>query len=133
MIPVKYGSDRARALALIEGVAEEALTDHATSAQSAWSCMVREYRIEDARVKPMVTLVANDNCLEYTQRYVVDHKRRRATKQVLFNRILDEIDKTGGAVATASATFHFVEWPTLDVRLMREGGSGAAKVTAEVR
>ncbi len=133
VLPIKYGSDRARALALIEGVADETLTEYATSAEAAWSRMVREYRIENARVKPMVTLIANDNWLEYTLRYVVDYQRRRATKHMLFNRILDEIDKTAGAVATASATFQFVEWPTLDVRLLggRDGGAEAARGRAD--
>ena len=80
----------------------------------------QRYLIEDASVEPMVTLVANDNWIEFTLRYVVDYKRRRATKDQLFSRILDEIDKTDGRVALASATFQIVETPVLDVRL--QGG-----------
>lgn len=116
-IPVKYGSDRARARAIIEGAAEAVVGDFAKSAKHAWARMVREYRIEDARVEPMVHLVANDNWIEYTLRYVVEYKRRRATKDALFTHILDGIDASGGAVALASATFHLVEWPPLDVRM----------------
>jgi hypothetical protein len=48
---------------------------------------------------------------------VVDYKRRRYTKDALFTRILDEVDKTEGRVALASATFHLVETPVIDVRL----------------
>jgi hypothetical protein len=32
-------------------------------------------------------------------------------------RILEELDKTDGRVAIASATFHLVQTPVLDVRL----------------
>lgn len=44
--------------------------------------------IEDARVEPIVTMVANDNWMEFTVRYVVDYKQRRSTKDLLFNRYL---------------------------------------------
>ena len=69
----------------------------------------------------MVTMVANDNWMEFTLRYVVDFKKRRGTKDKLYGRILDEIDGTDGRVALASATFHIVETPVLDVRLHQGG------------
>ncbi len=65
----------------------------------------------------MVTMVANDNWMEFTLPYVVDFKRRRATKDQLFSRILDEIAASDGGVALASATFQIVETPVFDVRL----------------
>jgi hypothetical protein len=86
-------------------------------AQKTWRGMVNKYRIEDARVEPMVTLIANDNWMEFTIRYVTDYKRRRSTKDILFTRILEEIDATGGKVALASATFHLVDAPVLNVRM----------------
>lgn len=65
----------------------------------------------------MVTLVTNDNWMEFTIRYVVDYKIRRRIKDQLFTRILDEFVKTDGRVSFASATFHLVEAPTLNVKL----------------
>lgn len=62
---------------------------------------MRRYVIEDARVDPMVTLVANDNWLEFTVRYVVDYRRRRLTKDTLFTRILEEFAATGAPPATS--------------------------------
>jgi len=124
-IPVKYGSDRARARAIISEAADAVVGDFAASAKQAWTQMVREYRIEDAGLEPMVHLVANDNWIEYTLRYTVNYKRRRATKDALFTRILDSIDASGGTVALASATFHLVEWPPLDIRMVN-----GARVTA---
>ena len=80
--------------------------------------MVQKFAIEDARVEPLVTMVANDNWVEFTLRYVVDHKRRRATKDVLWTRVLDAVDASGGQVAMASMTVHLVETPTFDVRIL---------------
>jgi hypothetical protein len=67
----------------------------------------------------MVTLVANDNWIELTLRYVVDPRARRLTKDALFTHILDALDATQGRVAIASATFHLVEAPPLQVKLDR--------------
>ena len=54
---------------------------------------------------------------KYSLPDVTDDKRRRGTQDRLFTRILEEIDKTAGRVSLASATFHLVEAPTIDVRL----------------
>lgn len=116
-VPVKYGSDHRMARALITRVADEQLSDYASRAKEAWKDLVARFLIEDARVDPMITMVANDNWIEFTLRYVVDFKGRRGVKDRLFTRLLDEIDATGGKVALASATFHLVETPVFDVRL----------------
>jgi hypothetical protein len=72
--------------------------------------------IEDAKTEPMVTLSADDNWMEFTVRYVVDHKRRRSTKDRLFTRILEEFDKTDGREAIASTTLQLVDMPKIEVR-----------------
>ncbi len=116
-IPVKYGSDHRLARELLYRVADEVVGEYVPQAQASWSVMVRKYLIEDARVKPMVTLVTNDNWIEFTLRYVVDYKYRRLKKDELFTRTLDEYLATNGRVEYASATFHLVEAPTFNVRL----------------
>ncbi len=116
-IPVKYGSDRALAQQLIARVGQEVVGAYVPEAREAWKTLVRRFLIEDASVDPMVTMTANDNWMTFTLRYVVDYKGRRGVKHRLFNRILEEIEATGGAVALASTTFHLVETPVLDVRL----------------
>ncbi len=116
-IPVKYGSDHRLAREILYRVADEVVGEYVPQAQASWSVMVRKYLIEDARVKPMVTLVTNDNWIEFTLRYVVDYKYRRLKKDELFTRTLDEYLATNGRVEYASATFHLVEAPTFNVRL----------------
>lgn len=116
-IPVKYGSDYHLAREIFARVANEVVGDYAAQAKNAWKDMVRKFLIEDATVEPMVTLVANDNWIEFTVRFIVNYKVRRGTKDQLFTRILEEIDRTEGRVAMASATFQLVEAPIFDVRL----------------
>ncbi len=118
-VPVKYGSDIRLAREILERVAGELLSGFAGDAKSAWASLVNRYMVEDARIDPMVTLIANDNWLEFTVRYVVDYKRRRASKDRLFTRILEELERTGGRVSLASATFHLVEAPVFDVRIAK--------------
>ena len=116
-VPIKYGTDYHLAREILERVANEVVGDYAAQAANAWKGMVRKFLIEDASVAPMVTLVANDNWIQFTVRFVVNYKARRGTKDRLFTRILEEVDKTEGRVALASATFHLVETPVFDVRL----------------
>lgn len=117
-IPVKYGSDYNVARQIFERVADEIVGDYAAQAANAWKDMVRKFLIEDATVTPMVTLVANDNWVEFTVRFVVNYKVRRGTKDRLFTRILEEVEKTEGRVGLASSTFHLVETPAFEVRLV---------------
>ena len=119
-VPVKYGSDYRLAKDILQRVADEAVGDYASQARAAWKGVVERYMIEDERVEPTVTVMANDNWMEFTVRYVVDYKRRRITKDQIFARIIEELDKTDGRVAIASTTIQIVETPAFDVRLIEE-------------
>jgi small-conductance mechanosensitive channel len=116
-VPVKYGSDYERAQSILARIANETLGDCARGARTAWEDLVKRFSIESAQVEPMVTRIANDNWVEFTVRYIVDYKKRRSTKDVLFTKILREFDATDGRVSMASATFQLVEIPALDVRV----------------
>jgi len=116
-VPVKYGSDYRLAREIMHKIAIESVGDLVPGAKKTWREMVGKYRIEDAMIEPAVTLIANDNWLEFTIRYVTDYKRRRSTKDILFTRIMEEFDATGGRVSLASATFHLVDAPVFNVRM----------------
>ena len=121
-VPVRHGGDHRRAKELLQNCVEEVVGDYVRGAAGAWEEMVRKYRIEDARIEPLVTLVANDNWLEFTIRYIVDYRQRRSVKDQLFARILEMVELSGGAVKLASATFEVVGVPALDLRLSRPHG-----------
>jgi hypothetical protein len=75
--------------------------------------MYKKYRLEHESVEPVVTLIANDNWLEFTLRYIVDYKKRRATKDQLFEAIINKIAGTDGKVAIASTTLQIVDLPVV--------------------
>lgn len=114
-IPVRFGSDRQAARDILQQAAALVVASYADTAAVAWQDMVKRYLIEDASVTPTITLVVTDNWMEYTLRYVVDYRRRRTTKDALFNRIMDLVDASGGKVQLASATFELVAAPPITV------------------
>lgn len=116
-VPVKYGSEHQLARKILEQVAYEVTGEYISSAKQQWHKMTDKYLIEDARIEPIVTLIANDNWMQFTIRYPVSYKKRRIKKDQLFTRILDEFENTNGRVVFASATFELVEAPTINVRL----------------
>lgn len=120
ILPVRYGSDWKLARTMLYGLVDEVLVEYANRVKDSWERMVREYRLEDANVEPLITLRATDNWIEFTVRYVVDYRKRRWMKDHLFTRILEEIDKSDNRIRLASATFEVVPGSTLDVRLLAE-------------
>ena len=115
-LPIRYGSDVRFARECFQRIAFDLLSGYTAEAKLAWNEMVQRYMIEDASVEPKVTLIATDNWLEFTIRYIVDYKLRRSTKDELFTRLLDEIASSEGRIALASATYEIVALPPVDVR-----------------
>lgn len=123
-LPVKYGTDHRLAREILLRVAREIVGQYSDEAGIAWRDVARRYVIEEASIQPAVTMTANDNWIELTLRYIVDYRGRRATKDRLFARLLDEIDATAGRVGIASTTFRLVDLPVFDVRMV--GGRNSA-------
>jgi small-conductance mechanosensitive channel len=94
-LPIKYGSDRQLARQIIINTAEEVVGEYANKAQRAWTPMTQKYLVESANVRPLVTMVANENWMAFTLRYVVDYRVRRSTKDKLFSRLLEEFERSG--------------------------------------
>ncbi len=117
VLPVKYGSDWKVARDMLRGLVNEVLVGYAAEVKDSWRNVVRQYRVEDANVEPMITLRATDNWIEFTVRYVVDYRKRRWMKDHLFTRILEEVDKSGNRIRLASTTFEMVPGSALDVHL----------------
>jgi len=115
VVPVKYGSDVGLARQLISAAADDLLSDYAAKARIAWDELVKKYPIENAQVEPLITMLADENWISLTLRYVVEYKKRRSTKDTLFSRILSDIDASEGKVTVASSS--------MDVTLMNSSDS----------
>ncbi len=116
-IPVQYGSNYDKAKELILRIGNEVAGNLTEKSKAQWVNLQNKYRLEDAQTAPMISLIANDNWVEYTLRYVVSYKKRRATKTELFTKILNEVEATNGEIKFASATFQLVGAPDFNVKV----------------
>ncbi len=116
-IPIQYGSNYDKAKEILQVIGNEVVDTLTKETKMQWQVLQRSYRLENARIEPMVSLIANDNWVEFTLRYVVDFKKRRVTKTDLFTKILKEVEKTNGEIKFASATFQLVEPPDFNVNV----------------
>lgn len=114
-IPISYGSNYIKAKEIILNAGKLIAGDLTSQSREKWKTLQQKYRLEDAQTESMVTLIANDNWVEYTLRYVVSYRRRRLTKTDLFTKILTDIEATNGEIKFASATFELVGAPDLKV------------------
>ncbi|MBL7961117.1 hypothetical protein JNL27_12865 [bacterium] len=116
-MPIQYGSNYEKTKTLLLNIGKEIAGDLTEKSREMWVALQNRYRLEDAQTEPMVSLIANDNWVEFTLRYVVSYKKRRATKTELFTRILKEVDSTKGEIKFASATFQLVEAPEFKIKI----------------
>ena len=114
-IPIQYGSNYDKANEILLKAGNEVAGDLPEESHEKWTALQRKYMLEDAQTAPMISLIANDNWVEFTLRYVVDYKKRRVTKTKMFTAILKEVEATNGEVKFASATFQLVEPSDLNV------------------
>ena len=116
-VPIQYGSNYELTTKILNEAGKEVVGDLTTDSKADWNHLQQMYRLEDAQTEPMVSLMANDNWVQFTLRYVVPFKRRRATKTDLFIAILKRVENTNGAVKFASTTFQLVDSPDFKVNL----------------
>ena len=107
-IPIRYGSD----VALVEKVLLESANDiigeYSLAAEASWGILTKKFAVESACVKPSIFIVATDNWIEFSLRYVVDYKKRRTTKTELYRGILKKINEAGEKIKIASSTIEIV-------------------------
>ena len=117
--PIKYGSDWKYGRDTLRKIADEVCGDYAEKSKKSWRTIVGKYNIEEAKVEPMVTLTADQNWVEFTLRYVVDFRQRRTTKDRLFSRVLEEIDKSNGKIRIATSSLELSTDTSVDVKLVK--------------
>ena len=116
-IPIQFGSNYEKTTAILQKVGNEVAGDLTTLSKTKWTGMQKKYLLEDAQTEPMVSLIFNDNWVQFTLRFVVGYKKRRLTKTLLFTKILTEIEATKGEIKFASATFQLVEGTDFNINI----------------
>lgn len=92
-IPIRTGGDPEIPRALFAQVLQDITGDYVARSEKKWTTLTDKYRVEEAQVKPMVTLQFDENWTTYTLRYIVDYKKRRGTKDQIYSAILSAIGK----------------------------------------
>jgi len=116
-IMITYESDIALAKKIILDDATELLSEYTKNSLTKWKEMVAHYYIEDATLEPTVALKITDNWIEINLRYITDYKRRRITKNQLFERIQQSIFASNGKVVLASTTLQLLKIPDVNVQV----------------
>lgn len=111
VIQIRTDSDHRMARRIVEEAASQGVGTISVDAKNSWTHFAQHYRVEDAKLEPMVTMSFDANWLELTLRYVVDYRARRSTKDKLFTLILDGVEASQGRVQVASASFQITEFP----------------------
>lgn len=102
-VPIRHGSDRARARALLLEVAEQQVGDYVREVEAEWKRLTQNYVIEHAQLAPMVSMTFDENWMTFRLRYVVAYNQRRRTKDAMFEAIAVRIEASEGRVGIASA------------------------------
>jgi len=115
-IPIRYQSDIELVKTIVIETATIYLSEYANQAREEWKHVVNKYYIENAEINPTLAITLNDNWVELNLRFIVDYKKRRATKSLLNEEIKKRVHSTNGKVEFASATFEIVSIPVLDIK-----------------
>lgn len=121
-VPIRHGSDRAKAREILERAVRETVGDYVARAQATWRILMRKYLLAEGDVEPKVHLTVDENWLTYTVRYVAEYRGRRAEKDELWRRVLDGIDEAGADVRLAVAAQEITVTDDSEIGVRREGG-----------
>jgi len=113
-IPIKTTGDYEYAKKTFQEILQKEVGEYSNSSQKSWDRMIGTYSLENARVQPMISMVFDQNWITFTLRYVVDYKMRRATKTILFDKILTAINASEGRIEVASAAIEITAFPKRD-------------------
>ena len=103
IIPIKTNGDYAFAREEFQQILDEIQGEYAKAAEVKWAKMTEKFQLENARVSPMVTMTFDENWITFTLRFVVDYKKRRGTKDIIFTKVLDAIRNSNGKIEVATA------------------------------
>lgn len=101
-IPLRTFSDFKMAKQVFTDVTQEVCGDYASHSKDVWVEMQDKFRIEKAQVEPMISMMFDENWMTFTIRYVVDYRKRRLTKDQLYTRLLEEINKRSDDLVIAT-------------------------------
>jgi small-conductance mechanosensitive channel len=97
-------SDQHLAREVLLRVAKEIVAGYMAEAERSWKKVADNFRLENPRLEPSVSLVVNGGSLEFTLSYIVDYTNRTSMKDRLFTQIVEEVTGSNGRVTWATSS-----------------------------
>lgn len=113
-IPITYAADRVRVEAILLEAAQRHALDLNSIPQGVWLELQERFSVDPNDLAPRVFYRITDNWLELTVRFILETHRIRSAKDAMSREIVEEFDKAG--IAVASATYDIVGFPAIDIR-----------------
>jgi small-conductance mechanosensitive channel len=111
VLPVHFGSDYELMRNILLNAAYEIVGGFEDEAATNWKQMLIKYLIEDASLKPIVSITFNENWVNFPLRYVTHYRRRRIMLDAISVKVLTDVEKSGGKVRIGVASMelsHFM-------------------------
>ncbi len=111
VLPVHFGSDYELMRNILLNAANEIVGGFEAEAAINWWQMLNKYLLEDASLKPIVSITFNENWVNFTLRYVTHYRRRRIMLDAISVKVLTDVKKSGGKVRIGVASMelsHFM-------------------------
>jgi small-conductance mechanosensitive channel len=103
-VSLAASSDHEFARELLLRVAQETVSSYLAEAEASWKRVADNFKLENPRLRPTVSLVMNGGSLEFTLSYVVDYTNRTAVKDQLFTKLVAEVTSSNGQLAWATSS-----------------------------
>lgn len=116
-IPIQYGTPYEKMIRLLDQIGHEIADDMPLASKKKWSKLQHRFFLEDAQTTPMVSVAANEKWVEFTLRYIVHYKKRRATKTTLFLQIIRAVEETKGEIKIASPVINITSNPEIKTNI----------------
>ncbi len=103
-VPIRTESDYKKAREVFTEVLNEVCKDYAVTSEKEWQRLANKFRVDQANVRPSVTLSFDENWITFNLRYIVDYKSRGITKDRIYTALLDEIAKYDDIIMIATSS-----------------------------
>jgi len=102
-VPLMVNSDQHLAREILLRVAKDNVASYLAEAERLWKRVADNYRLENPRLEPTLSLVVSGGSLEFTLSYIVDYTNRTSMKDRLFTQIVEEVTRSKGRLSWATS------------------------------
>lgn len=92
-IPISYTSNVKLVQNILYDVVIEISENFIDDAEVIWKKLKKKYLLHETKLNSAVTIVVSDKFLEFTLRYIVDYKRRREIKDLIYNKLMQKFEE----------------------------------------